>query len=94
MQELLQKPKQDLGTVAWTTPPEGFLRGLIQGMRCGILTVDRTGRLLLLNDLARQILETGPEVAAGQARLDRALARAKPVERTVELDLVDRAQPQ
>ena len=66
MQELLQKPKKDLGAVAWTTPPEGFLRGLIHGMRCGILTVDRTGRLLLLNDLARQILETGPEVAAGQ----------------------------
>jgi signal transduction histidine kinase len=35
-------------------------------MRCGILAVDRSGRLLLLNDLARQILEVGPEVAGGQ----------------------------
>jgi len=34
------------------------------------------------------------EVAAGQRRLDRALARAQPVERAVELDLVDRAQPE
>jgi signal transduction histidine kinase len=35
-------------------------------MRCGILTVDRTGRLLLLNDLARQILEIGDEGSPGQ----------------------------
>src|SRR5690348_1578984 len=32
------------------------------------------------------------EVAAGERGLDRALARAEPVERTVELDLVDRAE--
>ncbi len=34
-----------------------FLRHLIRGMRCGVLTVDRTGRLLMLNTLAVQILE-------------------------------------
>jgi signal transduction histidine kinase len=35
-------------------------------MRCGILTVDRSGRLLLLNDLARQILEIGSHPGSGQ----------------------------
>src|SRR5215472_309404 len=34
------------------------------------------------------------EVAARERGLDRALARAEPVERAIELDLVDRSQPQ
>jgi len=34
-----------------------FLKGLIEGMRCGIVSVDRGGRLLLLNEPAAQILE-------------------------------------
>lgn len=66
MPELLHNRQQSLGALDWEVPPDGFLRGLIQGMRCGILTVDRTGRLLLLNELARQILEIGPEVGPGQ----------------------------
>jgi len=33
-----------------------FLRGLIDGMRCGILAIDRQGRLALLNDLGQEIL--------------------------------------
>ena len=37
--------------------PETFYRGIIQGMRCGILAVDRRGRLAMANALAVQILE-------------------------------------
>jgi hypothetical protein len=33
-------------------------------------------------------------MAAGERGLDRALARAEPVEGTIELDLVDRAEPE
>jgi PAS domain-containing protein len=33
-----------------------FHRGLIEGMRCGILTIDRHGKLVMVNDHARQIL--------------------------------------
>ncbi len=34
-----------------------FLRGLVQGMRCGVLLVDVEGRLILLNEPARRILD-------------------------------------
>ncbi len=34
-----------------------FLKGLVGGMRCGVLTVNRTGRLMLINEPAVQILE-------------------------------------
>jgi signal transduction histidine kinase len=34
-----------------------FLRGVIEGMRCGVLIVDDAGRLVLLNEHARRILE-------------------------------------
>src|SRR5271169_5714792 len=34
------------------------------------------------------------EMAAGERGLDRALARAEPVERAIELDLVDRPEPE
>lgn len=34
-----------------------FLSGLIQGMRCGVLAIDPEGRLHLLNEPGRQILE-------------------------------------
>ncbi len=36
---------------------EGFYERLVRGMRCGILTIDREGRLVMLNEPARQILE-------------------------------------
>jgi PAS domain S-box-containing protein len=38
-----------------------FYRRLIEGMRCGILIIDRQGRVIKVNDLGRQILEIGPE---------------------------------
>ncbi len=34
-----------------------FYRGLVSGMRCGVLTIDREGRIVLINDPARQILD-------------------------------------
>ena len=50
-------------------PEEGptldFHRALIRGMRCGILAVDRQGRLLMLNAPARQILELADEAVEG-----------------------------
>lgn len=44
---------------------DGFFRGLVRGMRCGILTVDREGRLLLVNEQARQILDLPAAPPAG-----------------------------
>jgi len=43
-------------------PPDGtgsadLFRGVIEGMRCGILAVDGGGRLLMVNEPARQILD-------------------------------------
>lgn len=43
-----------------------FLQGLVQGMRCGILAIDTTGRLRLVNRLACKILGL-PVVPAGTA---------------------------
>jgi signal transduction histidine kinase len=40
-----------------TASETGFLKGMFDGMRCGIVAVDRAGRVVLLNDLACQILE-------------------------------------
>jgi len=34
-----------------------FLRGLIDGLRCGVLSIDAAGRLMLLNEHARRILD-------------------------------------
>jgi signal transduction histidine kinase len=44
---------------------EAFHRGLVNGMRCGILTIDREGGLVMLNEHARQILELDEIPAAG-----------------------------
>lgn len=44
---------------------ESFFRRLIRGMRCGILTIDRDGRVVMLNEPARQILELPRPLAAG-----------------------------
>ena len=52
--------------------PEAFYRGIIHGMRCGILAVDRRGRLAMVNDLAVQILELGRPPRLGQ-RVEEAL---------------------
>ncbi len=35
----------------------GFYRGVVEGMACGVLTLDTEGRVLTMNGLARQILE-------------------------------------
>jgi signal transduction histidine kinase len=43
-----------------------FLRGLVGGMRCGVLTVNRSGCLMLINEPALQILEIPAPLAAGQ----------------------------
>lgn len=53
---------------------EGFYRRLIEGMRCGILIIDREGRIVMVNEHARAILElsdlppqgTGVEAALGE----------------------------
>lgn len=50
-----------------------FFRGLIEGMRCGILTIDRTGGVLMLNEHARNILEVGDAAPLG-ASVDEVLA--------------------
>ncbi|MCP3981389.1 MAG: PAS domain-containing protein [bacterium] len=41
------------------------MQGLIDGMRCGILAVDRSSRIMLVNDLAASILDLRPAPAAG-----------------------------
>jgi PAS domain S-box-containing protein len=38
-----------------------FFRRVVEGMRCGILTVDGEGRVITVNRLAREILEIGDE---------------------------------
>lgn len=44
---------------------ERFYRGIVNGMRCGVLAIDRDGRLVLINDLARQILELAEDPEMG-----------------------------
>ena len=63
-----------LERAAQTFPDLVFLRGLIDGLRCGILSVDIDGRLLLLNETARRILDLGATPEAGTP-LWQALAR-------------------
>lgn len=42
-----------------------FFRGLIDGMRCGILTIDRAGRVVMMNEHARGILELERDPSSG-----------------------------
>jgi len=44
---------------------DAFYRSLIDGMRCGVLIIDRDGRLVKVNDLGRQILELSDETGPG-----------------------------
>jgi two-component system, NtrC family, sensor histidine kinase AtoS len=53
--------------------PEAFLGGLVQGMRCGVLAVDADERLVLLNDVARQLLDLAAPVRSG-THVEHALA--------------------
>src|SRR5512145_1146237 len=50
-----------------------FYRRLIEGMRCGILIIDRTGGIVMVNDHARSILEL-TELPSPGASVDEALA--------------------
>lgn len=49
-----------------------FVRGLIDGMRCGILAVDRDRRLVMINELGRQILDL-PDTPRSGTPIDEAL---------------------
>ena len=51
-----------------------FLNGLIGGMRCGVVSTDTEGRLVLLNEHARRILELAQTPVTG-TRLWQALPR-------------------
>ncbi len=52
---------------------EVFYRALVGGMRCGILAVDRDGKLVMMNELARQILDL-PEIPGRGVPIEAALA--------------------
>jgi len=41
--------------------PDAFYRKVVEGMRCAIITVDREGHVLTINQLAREILELRDE---------------------------------
>jgi signal transduction histidine kinase len=53
--------------------PFHFLSGLVNGMRCGVLAVDRLGRLMMINRVALQVLGLRRSPAPG-APIARALA--------------------
>jgi signal transduction histidine kinase len=62
-------PEQNL---PWHGEEQQFLRGLINGMRCGILAVNRDGRLVMLNDIGVRILGLAESPPAGSP-IDQAL---------------------
>lgn len=41
----------------FTPPEDGYFRHLCSSLRCGIISIDRQGRITSINDLARKILE-------------------------------------
>ena len=45
---------------------DSFFRKVVEGMRCAIITVDRAGRVLTVNHLAREILELPQAEPAGR----------------------------
>jgi PAS domain S-box-containing protein len=67
-----------------------FFRQVVDGMRCGILTVDREGRLLTLNELAREILELEQEAPCGRPL--REVLRRHPRLTDVLLDSLEMSQ--
>jgi signal transduction histidine kinase len=48
-------------------PREDFYRRLIEGMRCGILVIERSGGVVMVNEQARAILELGTLPPPGAA---------------------------
>ena len=59
-----------------------FLRGLLRGMRCGVLLIDVEGRLILLNEPARRILNLRDLPPVG-TELSRALPDHDPLVRAM-----------
>jgi len=53
--------------------PSAFTAGLVRGMRCGVLAVDSNERVVLLNDVAHQLLDLADAASPG-ASLEEALA--------------------
>ncbi len=68
--ETSRRPRE--AASALTDNSANFFRGLIDGMRCGILTIDRSGRIVMINEHARGILELEAMPALG-ASVDDAL---------------------
>ena len=68
------KPSRPTGAAAVLAPDAeaGFLQGLVNGMRCGIVAIDAEERLVMINQVAQQILE-----------LERAPASGTPVRRAL-----------
>ena len=67
----LERLASDDGTAAATLDAaydrDDFYRGVIDGMRCGILSVDRSGKIVIVNQLACEMLELGDRPAVGVA---------------------------
>jgi len=79
-----------------------FLRGLVLGMRCGVLTVDRDARLVLINEPATHILDLArapsagtpiAEALAGHPQLARVLGDAFTVATLPNRAEIDLARP-
>ncbi len=70
---------------------ELFFRRVIEGMRCAIVTVDREGRVLTVNELAREILELDNSIEIG-AHVTKVLAR-HPRLAEVLLDALEMSHP-
>lgn len=71
-QSLPKTRSGEAATLPTGSPGAEYFRSLIRGMRCGIVSTDRDGRLVLANLHARQILEMNDPRAEG-APVERAL---------------------
>jgi len=60
----LQRGQKPFDPVRSAAAHDAFFRRVVQGMRCGIVTVDRAGRVTTLNQLAREILEVTASAVA------------------------------
>ena len=65
-------------SVAGTMVERAFLDGLVHGMRCGVLAIDANRRLVLLNEIARHVLDL-PERPVIGASIEEALAAHPPI---------------
>ncbi len=45
---------------------DAFFRRVVEGMRCGVMTIDRDGLVVTVNDIARQILDLDGPVEPGR----------------------------